>query len=245
MQRGARRGPRRPPRRRRLRLHLRRQALGQRQLLAELGAARGFGVTVVPPVTVDGIVCSSTKVREFVLEGRVDGAALAARPRARGRGRGRARRRARAHHRRADGEPAPRRPSCAQDRRLRRLGRAASPTASAGRRAINVGTNPTFVAGQSVRVEAHLLDCDEDLYGERLRVGFSGAAARRGALPVEGCAGGADHDTTRRTRRLDGDARGLRPMDRERARQAEAGGAAPAGGRARHRGRAQRSARRS
>jgi riboflavin kinase/FMN adenylyltransferase len=38
--------------------------------------------------------------------------------------------------------------------------------------AINVGTNPTFVAGSTVSVEAHLLDCDEDLYGEVLRIGF-------------------------------------------------------------------------
>jgi riboflavin kinase/FMN adenylyltransferase len=38
--------------------------------------------------------------------------------------------------------------------------------------AINVGTNPTFVEGQTTRVEAHLLDCDEDLYGQQLRVGF-------------------------------------------------------------------------
>src|SRR5262245_61591879 len=45
-------------------------------LLRQLGAARGFGVTVIEPVSVDGIVCSSTKVREFVLEGRVEGAAL-------------------------------------------------------------------------------------------------------------------------------------------------------------------------
>ena len=41
-----------------------------------LGPKHGFGVTVVPPVSIEGIVCSSTKVREFVLEGRVDGAAL-------------------------------------------------------------------------------------------------------------------------------------------------------------------------
>jgi riboflavin kinase/FMN adenylyltransferase len=43
--------------------------------LVELGRAHGFEVTVVPPVAVDGLVCSSTKVREFLLEGRVDGAA--------------------------------------------------------------------------------------------------------------------------------------------------------------------------
>ena len=40
--------------------------------------------------------------------------------------------------------------------------------------AINIGTNPTFVSGSQVSIEAHLLDCDEDLYGQRLRVGFVG-----------------------------------------------------------------------
>ena len=58
--------------------------------------------------------------------------------------------------------------------------------------AINVGTNPTFVAGQPVRIEAHLLDCDEDLYGAAAARRLRGAPARRGALRVEGRAGGAD-----------------------------------------------------
>lgn len=144
---------------------------GNVQLLGELGSQLGFGLTVVPPVSVDGIVCSSTKVREFVLEGRVDGASLVL---------GRAPE--------VEGEVVH------GDGRGKSIG---VPTANVrcetellpktgvyagwaerpgdGKRwiaAINVGTNPTFVEGQSVRVEAHLLDCDEDLYGQRLRVGF-------------------------------------------------------------------------
>src|SRR5260370_19237319 len=35
---------------------------------------RGVRLHVVPPVSVNGVVCSSTKVREFVLEGRVEAA---------------------------------------------------------------------------------------------------------------------------------------------------------------------------
>jgi riboflavin kinase/FMN adenylyltransferase len=42
--------------------------------------------------------------------------------------------------------------------------------------AINVGTNPTFISAElrdrPVTVEAHLIDCDLDLYGCRLRLGF-------------------------------------------------------------------------
>src|ERR1700716_982160 len=42
-------------------------------LRGSLGA-RGVQLRVVPPVAVNGLVCSSTKVREFVLEGRVEAA---------------------------------------------------------------------------------------------------------------------------------------------------------------------------
>ena len=145
---------------------------GNVQLLAELGPRHGFGVTVVAPVTVDGIVCSSTKVREFVLEGRVDGAALVLGrdPEVEGevvRGDGRGR---------TIGVPTANVRS--ETELLPKTGVYAgwAERLGDGRRwvaAINVGTNPTFVAGQQIRVEAHLLDCDEDLYGERLRVGFA------------------------------------------------------------------------
>lgn len=145
---------------------------GNVQQLAELGPRHGFGVTVVAPVSVEGIVCSSTKVREFVLEGRVDGAALVLGrdPEVEGevvRGDGRGR---------TIGVPTANLRS--ETELLPKTGVYAgwAERLRDGRRwvaATNVGTNPTFVAGQAVRVEAHLLDCDEDLYGERLRIGFA------------------------------------------------------------------------
>jgi riboflavin kinase / FMN adenylyltransferase len=144
---------------------------GTVQLLAELGGKHGFEVTVVPPVSIEGIVCSSTKVREFVLEGRVDGAALVLgrAPEVEGevvRGDGRGR---------TIGVPTANLRT--ETELVPKIGVYAGTATrlSDGKRwtaAVNVGTNPTFVAGQSARVEAHLLDCDEDLYGERLRVGF-------------------------------------------------------------------------
>jgi len=144
---------------------------GTVQLLADLGPRHGFGVTVVPPVSVEGIVCSSTKVREFVLEGRVDGAALVL-GRApevegevvRGDGRGRTIGVPTANVRPAT-ELMPKNGVYAGW--ALRISDKKRWTA-----AINVGTNPTFVEGQTARVEAHLLDCDEDLYGQQLRVGF-------------------------------------------------------------------------
>jgi riboflavin kinase/FMN adenylyltransferase len=44
---------------------------GNAALLRTLGAALGLGVSIVSPVSNDGLPCSSTKVRELVLEGRV------------------------------------------------------------------------------------------------------------------------------------------------------------------------------
>jgi riboflavin kinase/FMN adenylyltransferase len=38
--------------------------------------------------------------------------------------------------------------------------------------AVNVGVRPTFETGRGLLVEAHLLDFDDDLYGETLRVAF-------------------------------------------------------------------------
>jgi len=140
-------------------------------LLEALGRARGFAVNVASAFTVDDMVCSSTKVREFVLEGRVDGAAilLGRDPEVEGevvRGDGRGR---------TIGVPTAN--LRAETELLPKNGVYAGwgEVIGSGKRhaaAINVGTNPTFVSGMAVTVEAHLLDANEDLYGKRLRLGF-------------------------------------------------------------------------
>ncbi len=147
---------------------------GNTQLLAEEGRALGFGLTVVPPVSVEGIVCSSTKVREFTLEGRIDGAALLLGRSAEvqgevvhGDGRGRSIGVPTANLK-LETELLPKNGVYAGWAEL--LDGHEPPRHFVA--AINVGTNPTFIDGRNVRVEAHLLDCDEDLYGRRLRVGF-------------------------------------------------------------------------
>jgi riboflavin kinase/FMN adenylyltransferase len=139
--------------------------------LGELLGARGVGLDVIADVTVDGMMCSSTKVREFVLEGRIAGArlVLGRDPEVegvvvRGAGRGRTIGIPTANVK-PDTELVPKNGVYA--------GWAERP--GSGRRfaaAINVGTNPTFTVDQPVTVEAHLLDADEDLYGARLRLGF-------------------------------------------------------------------------
>jgi riboflavin kinase/FMN adenylyltransferase len=146
---------------------------GTPALLGALGAGLGLGVTIVPPVTVDGLVCSSTKVREFVLEGRVEGAALLLGrpvelqgPVVRGAGRGR-------------GLGIPTANVAPEGELVPRLGiyaaralllDARGAVASTHKAALSIGSNPTFVPAGAVVVEAHLLDFDGDLYGQRVRL---------------------------------------------------------------------------
>jgi riboflavin kinase/FMN adenylyltransferase len=144
---------------------------GDPAMLARLGAGRGLEVEVVAPVMADGLVCSSTKIREFVLEGRVEGAALLLGrpfeiegPVVRGAGRGR-------------GLGVPTANVAPEGELLPRLGIYAGratlldePGTPSRLAALSVGSNPTFVSGGGVSVEAHLLDWDGDLYGRRLRI---------------------------------------------------------------------------
>jgi riboflavin kinase/FMN adenylyltransferase len=144
---------------------------GTPALLTTLGARLGLGVTVVPAVSVEGVVCSSTKIREFVLEGRVEGASLLlGRPFeiwgevVRGAARGRTLGFPTANLR-PEGELLPKVGIYAG--RARRAGGDGPPLVRPA--AISVGTNPTFAGGSpELTVEAHLLDFDGDLYGARL-----------------------------------------------------------------------------
>jgi riboflavin kinase / FMN adenylyltransferase len=149
---------------------------------------RGVRLQVVPKVAVNGLVCSSTKIREFVLEGRVEAANMllgrsfdVAGEVVQGAGRGR-----------KLGVPT------ANIRTLNELLPAigvyavrarllADPAHEAGDSqkplggAANLGLNPTFrddcaLAGGPGRaplsLEVHLFDFAEDIYGRTLRVEF-------------------------------------------------------------------------
>jgi riboflavin kinase/FMN adenylyltransferase len=155
---------------------------GDARLLTSEGAALGLGVEIVPPVLVGGLTCSSTKVREFVLEGRVEGAAMVlGRPfeltgevvRGAGRGRGLGMPTANLN---LESELLPRagiyagRAVILEDADQARTGGAGATAAGVHLCAISVGTNPTFTDAGAVTVEAHLLDFDADLYGRRLRL---------------------------------------------------------------------------
>ena len=153
---------------------------GNTQTLRDALGPRGVRLHVVPPVAVNGLVCSSTKVREFVLEGRVEAAnMLLGRPFdldgevVRGVGRG---------HKlgwptaniRTENELLPAVGVYAVRGRLLPGG---GPLGGAA----NLGLNPTFrpeaaLAGAAGRpplsLEVYLLDFDQDIYGRRLRVEF-------------------------------------------------------------------------
>jgi riboflavin kinase / FMN adenylyltransferase len=144
---------------------------GNAQALRELGAAAGLDVAVIPPITIDGVPCSSTRIRELVTAGEtVAAAGLLGRPfelegevkRGAGRGRGL-------------GFPTA---NVAPEGQLRpKLGIYAAraqvldgPLAGTTRTAaLSVGTNPQF-SGDTVTVEAYLLDFEGDLYDQRLRL---------------------------------------------------------------------------
>ena len=139
----------------------------------------GVRLNVVPPVAVNGLVCSSTKVREFVLEGRVEAAnMILGRPFdldgevVRGEGRGRKLGWPTANVRTAN-------------ELLPAVGvyavRAQVDGGPALAGAANLGLNPTFrsdaaLAGATGRpplsLEVHLLGFSQDLYGKQLRVEF-------------------------------------------------------------------------
>ena len=146
-----------------------RHRAGTIDTLRATGAARGFAVHVVPQITVHGLVASSTKIREFLLEGNVEGARrLLGRDfdcdgtvvRGEGRGRGIGIPTANIT---ADGELLPRPGIYAVRARVDGVWHPG---------AASLGTNPTFVERGPLVLEVHLLDFDGDLYGKRLRIAF-------------------------------------------------------------------------
>jgi riboflavin kinase / FMN adenylyltransferase len=141
--------------------------------LRRAGQKHGFTVDVVQPVVVSTMIVSSTRVREFLLEGNLEGASLLLGRNfaltgliVRGQERGRtigiptANLESEAEILPANGVYATRVVVEPSD----------DPKPEPARDAVtNIGVRPTF-QGTSVSVESHLLDFDGDLYGKRVRV---------------------------------------------------------------------------
>lgn len=172
--------------------------------LRTLAAQVGIAVDVVAAVGVDGLVCSSTKIREFVLEGRVEGAAmLLGRPFAlegivvKGAQRGR-----------QLGYPTAN--IAAETELLPRAGIYAAwaqvPDGAghhAVMAAVSVGTNPTFTQAGTLSIEAYLLDFSADLYGQRLRIDFvSRLREERRFESIEALVAAIGHDVEQTRQKL-------------------------------------------
>jgi len=160
---------------------------GTQATLEAAAQKRGAAVHVVPPVTVDGVVASSSKIREYILEGRVsaarrllgrhfdlDGTVIPGQGRGRGIGFPTAN---------VDTQNELRPGAGVYAVRARVLDDAAAHWMDG---AANIGVKPTF-GGHEVTIEAHLLDFQGDLYGKRLRVQFLDRlrGERRFASPAE------------------------------------------------------------
>jgi riboflavin kinase / FMN adenylyltransferase len=141
---------------------------GDVKLLADLGARSGFEVEIVPPVIADGIVVSSTAIRNAVREGRVEDARrLLGRPYTiegeirTGTGQGRK-------------LVVPTLNLATEQEALPKTGVYATEAFVQGktyRAATNVGVRPTF-DGTRVTIESHLFDFNEDLTAGKMEVRF-------------------------------------------------------------------------
>lgn len=148
---------------------------GTADSLDRAARTRGAAVHVVAPVTVDGVVVSSTKIREYILEGRVnaaqrllnrffdiDGVVVA------GNGRGRSIGFPTANvDTQNELRPAP--GVYAVRARLKTTDDTFEDQWLCG--AANIGVKPTF-GGSAVTIEIHLLNFQGDIYGREVRVQF-------------------------------------------------------------------------
>jgi riboflavin kinase / FMN adenylyltransferase len=146
------------------------KAAGDVALLAEVGPSRGFEAEGVTLLELDGLVISSTEIRAAVERGDVEHAAqLLGRPHVvdgivvRGDHRGAALGFPTANLQVSRRITVPARGVYAGMCRL--------PDGRSLPTATSVGVNPTF-GGQELRVEAHLLEFDGDLYGSEVAIDF-------------------------------------------------------------------------
>jgi riboflavin kinase / FMN adenylyltransferase len=142
---------------------------GTTAMLTSLGLELGFGAIVTDAVRVGGVVCASSAVRGLLASGRIaDASALLGRlPELEGdviHGAGRGR---------TIGVPTANLALAGEVRPALGVYAAWAELADGSRHraAVNIGTNPTFTNDSDrVHIEAHLLDFDRDLYGQRLRL---------------------------------------------------------------------------
>lgn len=142
---------------------------GSIEFLKTRGAELGINVEVIPPVKVDGELCSSTRIRQALEAGDVSlaNALLGRKFYVRGlveRGAGRGR---------TIGIPTANIRTTAETLPAGGVYAGIAKTRHGDfKTMVNIGSNPTFVHAGMVGIEAHLLDFNADLYGDEVRVDF-------------------------------------------------------------------------
>lgn len=143
---------------------------GDPRTLQAIGSELGFDVDVVPPVEAEGGPVSSSRIRRMVLDGQMGAArACLGRPYSlrgivvRGDGRGRGLGFPTANLRVGEGDKLIPPQGIYAVRGVLRSGTYGG--------ALHLGPRPTF-KGSPPTIELHLLDFDEDVYGEEVRVDF-------------------------------------------------------------------------
>jgi riboflavin kinase/FMN adenylyltransferase len=157
--------------------HFGRDREGSMRLLTELGPKLGFSVTIIPEVSVDAGDVNSTRIRQLLVEGRVEevfamlGRSYTVRGRViEGDRRGRELGFPTAN---LDPENEILPAAGVYAGRLRFLDGANPPTGAETMAVTNVGIRPTFGGGRGLVAEAHLLDFDGDIYDRRVELSFT------------------------------------------------------------------------
>ncbi|RYZ75342.1 MAG: bifunctional riboflavin kinase/FAD synthetase [Proteobacteria bacterium] len=142
---------------------------GSIEFLKTRGAELGMNVEVIPPVKVEGELCSSTRIRQALEAGDVKlaNSLLGRQFYVRGlveRGAGRGR---------TIGIPTANIRTTAETLPASGVYAGIARTRHGDfKTMVNIGSNPTFVHAGMVGIEAHLLDFTGDLYGDEVRVDF-------------------------------------------------------------------------
>ncbi len=141
---------------------------GSIKTLREYSNVYGFELVVIPPVKIDGIIVSSTKIREFLRNGEISKAnKFLGRPYsiagvvAKGDGRG-------------SGLGFPTANIYPKNEIMLKNGVYAAYVFLKGKKykaAVNVGFNPTF-KGKDKHIEAFLINFDKDIYGQKIEIEF-------------------------------------------------------------------------
>ena len=146
------------------------------RLLKELGPKLGFDVTIVPEITIDEGDVNSTRIRELLVEARVEDASrMLGRPYSvrgsivHGDGRGRTLGFSTANLQ-PENEVLP--ASGVYVGRLRFLDDGVPGPGQDLPAVMNVGHRPTFGGTSDIQAEAHLIDFEGDLYGRRVELMF-------------------------------------------------------------------------